>query len=135
MKIDWDSKLESGNSTIDEQHKELFEHMNTFSDSINKEYGHEITVRTLNFLVKYVRYHFGTEEEFMRSTDYPDFKDHLAAHREIVDTLMDCYKKLISDGNSEYVKHELTTLLQKWLVDHIMTADKKLAQFLKQQKV
>lgn len=131
MKAVWNDTLESGNDIMDGQHKELFKHMNAFYDSINKQFGHEVTVRTLNFLVKYVSYHFSTEEELMRQSGYPEFKTHLAAHRKIVDTLMKCYKKLIADGHTEYVIQELNTLLQEWFVDHIMVHDMQLAEFLR----
>jgi len=132
MKAVWTSSLESGNKTIDSQHRELFDHINTFFDSVSSEFGHEITVRTMNFLVKYVQYHFTTEEEFMKAKCYPDFKIHLSAHRKIVDEIMRCYKQLISDGHTENVLKDLETLLQQWLVEHIMGYDMKLAQFLKQ---
>lgn len=131
MKAVWSSSLESGNETIDSQHKELFEHMNAFCDSVNQNFNHEVTVRTLNYLVKYVRFHFGTEEELMRENEYPDFKEHLSAHRKIVDTLMGCYKRLIADGNTESINEELQTLLQTWFVEHIMGHDIRLAAFLK----
>ncbi|ADD67151.1 hemerythrin-like metal-binding protein [Denitrovibrio acetiphilus DSM 12809] len=131
MKAVWTSSLESGNATIDEQHKELFEHINNFFDSISREFSHEITVRTLNYLVKYVRFHFSTEEELMRKSGYPDLKEHMSAHRNIVNTLMACYKKLISSGNSERVEDELTTLLQVWFVEHIMGYDLRLAAYLR----
>ena len=132
MKAVWSSSLESGNETIDTQHKELFKHMNSFYDSVEKKFNHEVTVRTLNYLVKYVRFHFGTEEELMRESDYPEFKEHLSAHRHIVDTLMNCYKKLIADGNTDSINEELQTLLQTWFVEHIMGHDTKLATFLKE---
>ncbi|PLX71572.1 MAG: hypothetical protein C0602_00740 [Denitrovibrio sp.] len=130
MKAVWTDALASGNKTIDSQHKQLLDHINTFFDSISKEHGHETSVRTLNFLVKYVRYHFATEEELMRKTEYEHLQDHLHYHRKLVDSLMKCYKRLISDGNSEYVIQEISTLLQDWFVCHIMEHDLKLVKHL-----
>ncbi len=130
MKVEWCESLASGYETIDTQHKELFEHINTFFESFEKEYKHEVTIRTLNFLVKYVRYHFGSEEELMREHNYPEFKEHLSAHRIIVDKLMECYKDLISSGDSSKVNQEIKTLLQVWFVEHIMGHDIKLASYL-----
>ena len=131
MNIAWNECLISGNETIDSQHQELFDHINSFFNSIDKEFSHETTLRTLNYLVKYVRFHFGTEEELMESNEYKELKIHKAAHRKLVDSLMGCYKKLISEGNAISVKDELTELLQVWFVDHIMTHDQRLAAFLK----
>lgn len=131
MKAEWTDSLKSGNKIMDNQHKELFEHINLFFEGIEKEQGHETTVRTLNFLVKYVRYHFATEEELMRKTDYDELHEHMKNHRTLVDDLMKCYKQLISDGNSEYVIQELSTLLQDWFVTHIMGHDIRLAKHLK----
>lgn len=132
MKAVWNDSLTSGNKLIDSQHKELFDHINTFFDSITKEYSHEITVRTLNFLVKYVRYHFNCEEDMMRKTDFEEYKEHREAHRKLVDELMTCYKKLISDGKTEHVMHELSALLQEWFVEHIMAYDVRLVSHMKQ---
>jgi len=131
MHISWSEDLVSDNETIDSQHKELFEHINTFFDSINKEYNHETTVRTLNFLVKYVRFHFTTEEDLMKDSCYPEYKVHQSAHRKIVDSLMSCYKKLISEGNAVCVKEDLKELLHIWFVEHIMQHDLRLAAYLK----
>ena len=130
MKAVWTDSIASGNSTIDNQHKQLFDHINTFFEGIEREHGHETTVRTLNFLVKYVRYHFTTEEELMRKTEYEELHEHMKAHRSIVDELMRCYKKLIANGNSEYIIQELSTLLQAWFVTHIMDHDLRLAKHL-----
>lgn len=131
MNIAWNDNLASGDATIDSQHQELFNHINSFFNSIDKEFNHETTVRTLNYLVKYVRFHFGHEEEQMEKYSYPEFRVHKAAHRELVESLMSCYKKLVSEGNAMNVKDELTQLLQVWFVDHIMTYDQRLAAFLK----
>lgn len=132
MKAVWTSSLESGNETMDSQHKELFEHINSFFEGVEKEISHEMTVRTLNFLVKYVRFHFNTEEELMKQTGYAELAEHRCAHRELVTELMDCYKKLISNGNTEMVAQQLSTLLQEWFVSHIMGHDLRLATYLKQ---
>lgn len=135
MRAEWSDSLASGHSIIDGQHKELFGHINSYFESLEKVYGHEVTIKTLNFLVKYVRFHFGTEEDLMKQSNYPDFKNHLEAHRKIVDELMTCYKLLITDGHSEEIVERLRTLLQVWFVDHIMGFDMRLAKFIKEKSL
>jgi hemerythrin len=134
MKAIWNDSLISGNDTIDTQHMELFKYMNNFFDSVNKSRDYEITVRTLNYLVKYVRFHFGSEEEMMKKQSYPDYKEHLAAHRNLVEKLMDCYKTLISKNSANCITDSLTALLQQWFVEHIMVFDMKLAQYLRENE-
>jgi hemerythrin len=134
MKVEWNESLASGDAIIDKQHKELFKHINEFFDSINKEYNHEMTVRTLNFLVKYVKFHFEHEEQQMADRCYPETKLHQSAHRKIVDSLVHCYKRLISEGNATSVEEELTTLLQVWFVEHIMQYDMRLVSFLRENE-
>ncbi len=131
MRVSWTDSLASGHAVIDKQHMELLDHINSYFDSLDRVYEHEVIVKTLNFLVKYVRFHFGTEEELMKKHVYPEFRQHLEAHRKLVDELMSCYKKLISDGYSEEIVERLRVLLQEWFVDHIMVNDLKLAKFLK----
>lgn len=132
MRVSWTDSLASGHAVIDKQHKELLNHINSYFESLDRVYEHEVIIKTLNFLVKYVRFHFGTEEELMKQHVYPEFRQHLEAHRKLVDELMICYKKLISDGYSEEIVERLRVLLQEWFVDHIMVNDLKLAKFLKE---
>jgi len=131
MKVAWNSSMESGNPIIDSQHKELFTYINSYFESTHAEYSHEVVVKTLNFLVKYVRYHFSSEEELMRESHYKEYKSHVADHRKIVENLMNCYKKLITFGNNELISQELGNLLQIWFVEHIMGHDIPLAKHLK----
>jgi len=132
MKAEWSDSLVSGNETIDSQHKDLFKHINSYFDSLEKLYGHEVTIKTLNYLLKYVRFHFSTEEDLMKRYGYPDFNEHLNDHRKLVEELMVCYKTLIADGHSEEIVERLRVLLQEWLVEHIMGYDKRLAVFMKE---
>jgi hemerythrin len=131
MKVTWCESLESGFGTIDEQHQELFKYINNFFANISGSFEHEETVRTLNFLVKYVKYHFQTEEELMCEYTYDNYKEHLKNHQQIVADLVDCYKKLISSGNVTTVVEDLEQILQYWFVEHIMGHDMKLAKYLK----
>lgn len=135
MKAVWSDTLRSGNETIDSQHKDLFEHINVYFDSLEKPYGRDITIKTLNYLVKYVRFHFTTEEDMMKSVNYPEFSEHLSSHRMLVDELMACYRSLINDGQTEEMVERLRVLLNEWLVGHIMTLDLSLAEFIRDNSV
>jgi hemerythrin len=134
MKVEWHDRLSTGFEIVDDQHKELFTHINDFFDSLSQEENYDNTIKTLNFLVKYVKLHFTTEEDLMKKYNYDEYKEHLTAHREIVEEIMECYKTLISSGKSPAVISKLRVILQKWFVSHIMQYDMKLAGFLRDFK-
>jgi len=133
MKLIWSSTIESGHALMDKQHKELFEHINKFFDSLNNEISREETIETLNYLVEYVGHHFRTEEELMQEISYPYFKKHQTEHRQIVEQLAACYKLLRSESNSETVIKDTTQMLLVWAEEHIPDSDIKLARYIKIQ--
>lgn len=132
MKAVWTDKLATGNKIIDGQHKELFGYINKFFECTDDNSCEGATIKTLNYLVKYVRFHFSAEESLMKDVNYPEYKEHQTAHRQIVDTLMNCYKRLIANGDHACVIEELRMFLQAWFVEHIMGFDFKMAGYIQE---
>ena len=87
VNIEWNDGLSVGVELVDEQHKELLSKMNDISNAIEKNQGVESITKTLDFMMDYTDYHFGTEEKHMEATDYPRIEYHKKMHVEFVDMI------------------------------------------------
>lgn len=129
-KIEWDDSLSVGVDLIDEQHKMLIKRLNDLSKAIEMTQGEGGIVQTLDFLIEYTDFHFGTEEKCMAENDYPGLEFQKKQHEEFRAAL----KNMVDDYEYEGVTRALTTsvnvFLHNWLRNHIKGVDHKLGEFL-----
>ncbi len=125
----WKDDYETGIATIDRQHKTLVG-MTTILEEATKAYE-EMTHETgeiLKDLVDYVKVHFRDEEEVMKKISFPEYSRHVELHKELVNEVRDILLVLKNGGRINNA--ELLVFLQKWLLEHIITEDKKIGQYL-----
>jgi hemerythrin len=124
--IAWDESLETGDATIDSQHKELFSLANELRDACVDDRGNAATSSILSRLSDYVATHFAAEQALMVSTKYPveQMVAHVAAHASLT------YRT--AEIIAQHERGELTTVLPlaeflaDWLRTHIRQTDKAL---------
>ncbi len=127
-KFGWTEELATGIDIIDDQHKELINRIIAIMDSAEATSVSTIA-ETLKYLSHYVIDHFSLEEKHMIDTGYPAFEEHRDEHSY--------YVKLISALRREPVitpelVQRMETELAKWLLDHILSTDLKMALYIKQ---
>ncbi|MBK7141932.1 MAG: bacteriohemerythrin [bacterium] len=122
----WGPQFEIGVTQVDIQHKKLVELMNKLHDGMVAGKGAEQTKVVLKELVDYTVYHFGFEEKFMQSINYPDYAAHKNVHNNITAKVKEMAAK--AAGGSVAVQTELLRFLRDWLIDHIQNTDRKYAQ-------
>jgi hemerythrin-like metal-binding protein len=79
-------------------------------------------------LGEYTRAHFDREEAFMRNIRYPE----LCAHKTEHDLLMAEYTELVQsvrDDGARDMDPEALDALKRWLMGHVLDADRHLADF------
>lgn len=130
----WDKKLEFGIELIDNQHKEIIEHVNAFLIAYKCGNAQEKTKECLSFLAQYILYHFQSEEAFQVECGYPGYRDHQARHSYLA-TQVKFHTVNIEAANFslESVK-AFYDFLNSWIIDHIMTEDMALAIYYKNSK-
>ena len=119
----WDDQYSIGNSSIDEQHKKLISLANlvlSFSDAGEKP---EIVKRAVVTLCDYTRTHFTEEEKYMEIIRYAGLEEHRLLHSNIVGEMNRIMKgsKTIRDLVEQFKR-----LMPIWVIQHIMTEDKKI---------
>jgi len=86
---EWDASLSTGVASLDEQHKQLFRHVNLLLQATT-ERSMLRTFYVMEQLSHYVHTHFAEEEFLMRAHEFPGLADHVREHRAFTNRRMNC---------------------------------------------
>jgi len=119
----WNAIYELGVPEIDDQHKNWLGIMNKMYDSFIKKESQESILEIIKEMREYTDYHFSTEEKYFSEFGY----DNSEAHKKIHQNFIDKIHFLESDfkSNPGALTFKVMNVLQQWLMDHIMKADKE----------
>ncbi len=120
----WLEEYNIGIEDIDSQHRQLADTLTRLKQSFSKE---EEAVKTLKFLVRYTELHFSTEEAFMQSIDYPDYKTHKQQHEKLTNDVKKIILKLQKEKRID--PSYLIKFVSNWLKHHILEEDRKIGTF------
>jgi hemerythrin-like metal-binding protein len=128
--FEWDDSIALGIPTIDQQHKALFDWVNTLNAAIKNGEGTEAVGEVIWKLITYVTEHFSEEERLMLSCNYPGLADHRKEHDQFVSRLREIQVDYI--GGHEMGEGVLEFMVD-WLVCHIKGTDQGYSRFIHQQ--
>lgn len=130
MNIVWTPDYEIGIEVIDNQHRRIVEYINEVYAVREQQEARERLAEVLFDLVDYTMSHFAFEEALMDEAGYPD----LALHRLTHDTFsrqIQTFKSRFENG--EDIAEDLANMLQRWLLEHIVTDDVSYSEVVKQK--
>ncbi len=128
-RYEFTKKLETGNPTIDKEHRELIDAVNKLFDACSEGKGRTSMDETIKFLNNYVNRHFSHEEQLQQQSGYPGITAHKAFHKQYKQTLEEITAR-ISVSCPTIVELGKLNAHVSILISHINTEDKKLATFL-----
>ncbi|MCI8913776.1 MAG: hemerythrin family protein [Lawsonibacter sp.] len=131
MKYELTKELETGNSIIDREHRELFQAVNQLMDSCGYGKGRAAMEPAIKFLLDYVDKHFAHEEQLQQASGYPGMMAHKTFHRQYTQGLREAVAAIPAGGPSISDLANLNRYVTT-LITHIKIEDKKLSAFLKQ---
>ena len=121
--------LETGNATIDQEHRELIRAVNKLLDACGEGKGRASMNETIQFLNQYVNQHFSHEEQLQKQSGYPGMPAHRIFHEKYKQTLKEITSQIAVSGTTIAELGKLNKHISV-LITHITTEDKKLAAFL-----
>ena len=124
LNIEWSEKYSVGNSEIDNQHRELFELVNSIPEVVDDTDIVELIMK----LYKYTRDHFAAEEDFMREIEYPNLDNHIELHNSLLEQLNDVSTQ---DFDTDEAIYSVKEFAFNWLSDHILKEDIQYFEFNK----
>ena len=127
--IQWREEMEIGVTSIDDDHKKLFEIINQFDTCKNRKAA-ELTSKRL---FSYTSTHFAREEEIQSEYRYPLRYEQKQEHERILKELRQLIRTAFIDNaqSDEQVIAGLSDLMRKWIMDHVMHSDMKMKPFFK----
>ena len=131
MLIEFDDTLVTGNSTIDEQHKELIMRIGNLISACEEGDGKVNAIKMLDYLDEYTNFHFTAEEELQKEAGYPDYENHHKKHEEFKETIKELteYLEELEGPNKDFVDKVKTEVVD-WLFRHIKAADRSVAEYI-----
>ena len=124
--ITWNSNLETGHASVDNDHKQLVEQLNQLSDALSRGEGKDRILGMIVFLNSYARDHFAREETHMQRVGCPAFAENCRAHAQFVAKLDGWVARLKSAGASTSLVLEIHREACAWIKAHIVGVDCKL---------
>jgi hemerythrin len=125
--FEWTSIMSIDNGFIDEDHKQLIELANRVVELHHPNRNAEELKQVIRELYDYVKYHFKREEDLMQKIGYPNMPIHQQKHQDIV---KDMNHYLTSSHHMGEMLENFRTLMNKWVLNHIMDEDIQLGEFL-----
>ncbi len=134
-KMQWDESLSVNVPAIDAQHKEWIRRFNDITEAIEAIQGPQRIAEALGFLSDYTRFHFDTEEGYMKEAVYPELQVHQAKHEELRNTLAELEKEYEEEGATHILADTIDTFVGNWLLTHIREVDRKFGAYLKEKGI
>lgn len=133
----WKEKYKIGITAIDQQHEELFRRVADFVQAIRQEGRWEEKIDkvkdTMAFLQEYVVTHFNYEEKYQQKLGYPDWEEHRRIHEAFKADVQNMAQEFAATGYHEDAVQKLAGKLLAWLINHVVAADQKMAQYVTEQ--
>ena len=107
---------------IDEQHKDMFRIVGRLHDAIKYNVEYKTIKNVLIELIDYTQKHFGTEEKYFTSFNYPQGTRHKEEHAEFVSKILE-FTKEFREGINQKLSQDVLNFLQNWIIKHILGTD------------
>jgi len=130
----WHPSLSVGIEMIDEQHQEWFRRAEALFEAGKEGRAKEYIGELLGFLDEYTKKHFADEERYMQSINYPGLDEQKKAHASFVGQLQKLRSDYEASGGSLTVIIQANKMVIDWLTKHISGLDKKIGDFVREQK-
>lgn len=126
--IEWKDDYATGIASVDHEHKELIELINSLHGQTQGEASRDQVIEALGEIFAQISAHFALEEKIMQDRQYRAFAEHKLDHETLLDELLDIMDSVDEDGR--FSADELSVDLDRWFSDHFRTHDAKLHKLL-----
>lgn len=125
----WDSSFAVGIEAIDNQHKQIFEHLLAIENSIVKRDPWHILHFFVTQLAEYLKFHFAVEEALLEIVGYQQRDEHCGAHARLMDEVAKLEDQLQKKPSGE----NLVGFFEDWFVRHVLSSDREYAAFIRKE--
>ncbi len=123
-----DETLTVGIEEIDDDHNKLVNLLNILNHSITEGAATDYIEAVLDELINCTVWHFSHEERLMLKYGYDGYEEHRTEHQDLINSARELKKKFIQMRQLD--EKEDLAFLERWLTEHILVADTRLASYL-----
>lgn len=132
MALNWGDEYATGCGQVDQQHRAIFDAMNSLEDLLAKRALESATVMDLLArIVDDTKEHFACEEQCMSRRKCSAARDNETAHAGFLETIAAFQERLREEGPTEPMLREFHSTAQSWLHAHICQVDVRLRECAK----
>ncbi len=124
--IIWSDDFLIGIEELDYEHRCLVEDINKLHRELLKHVEMDRIEDTLGKIHARMQAHFALEEHVMVSHEYLHYREHKEEHERLLDEYTERMAKFERDPNLGD-RLAIEEVLRQWIVDHILTSDKKMS--------
>jgi hemerythrin len=134
--MEWNDHYLVGIELIDEQHRELLSQINNLYLSCQKKEKEAQTLfkKNIHLLLRYITYHFSTEEKMLKHIKYPDLAAHSQQHAALIKVIAESIERIEREEASAFFSGnkplEFVTYLRDTLINHVAITDKKYVSYI-----
>ena len=127
------TELSYGIASMDREHSVQLGLLNDLKAAVRSGADDSVVYALLNELVEHTNLHFLSEQLLMRLHAYEAYESHFLEHERLLVEVQNLKHNLTTGTATD--KHSLIEALRSWLLVHIQTADKTLAEYLSRRAV
>lgn len=127
------TELTHGIASMDREHLGQLGLLNDLKAAVRSGADDSVVYALLNELVEHTNLHFLSEQLLMRLHAYEAYESHFLEHERLLVEVQNLKRNLTTGTATD--KHSLIEALRSWLLIHIQTADKTLAEYLSRRAV
>lgn len=117
-----------GSAAMDRDHAGQLSLFNDLKAAVRSGAPDSLVYALLNELVEHTNLHFLSEQLAMKLHAYDAYEAHLLEHERLLGEVQNLRDSLTTGTATD--KQSLIEALRSWLIVHIQTADKSLAEYL-----
>lgn len=130
LHLNWHDSYECGESTIDEEHRKLFELANALIESVFSQDGSSKQFEMeLEKLLTHVIQHFADEEAILADNNYPDLEAHKRAHKLLIEHALQLRESAVAGGVS--IGDLMDFLADEVVAQHMLKTDRQFYSLFK----
>jgi hemerythrin len=124
----WSHIYSVGCKEIDDDHRKLVNLFNLLNHAVQQGETTAYVAATLQELINCTVWHFSHEERLMLKHRYPEAAAHTSEHRDLIEGARELQQAILQADKPMAEDH--IRFLERWLTEHILTADMRLGAYL-----
>ena len=122
------TEITSGITSMEREHLAQLGLLNDLKTAVRSGADDSVVYALLHELIEHTNLHFLSEQLLMRLHAYEAYESHFLEHERLLGEVQNLRLSLVTGTDTD--KHRLIEALRSWLLVHIQTADKTLAEYL-----